>query len=148
MNINTAAHRLLLAASLALVPFAAIASAPSDLDKLADSPACLSQLAAIGFVVDARDQGVSKAQVLKFNRTETGNDALPEELIDNVFKLRSLDRQVFETYGIWHCDTRRRGLPALPLAAVSARLVACLTDPVADSCREVRNLVMGLPGDK
>ncbi|MES2318717.1 MAG: hypothetical protein V4631_14655 [Pseudomonadota bacterium] len=148
MNINTAVFRVLMAACLALVTGAAAAAAPSDLDKLVGSPACLSQLAAIGFAVDARDQGVSKAQVLKFNRSEAGADALPEELIENVFKFRKLERQVFESYGMWYCDARSRGLTALPLADVSAELAECLAKPVGSACLGVRNRVIGLPPDR
>jgi len=145
MNFCSIFPHFLLAVGLALAPCAAIANAPSDLDRLSLRPVCNKVLRGIGTVVESRDQGVSKASILERNRTGREDDALPESLIESVFAYPRVKRPALTAYALWSCHASSYGLEVLPLAAVHAELTKCASPPEGDAClRVVRDRALGI----
>jgi hypothetical protein len=117
-----------------------------DLDDLPVTKACTDELVNLGYVLDARDNGVSKAQIVAFSKSVQTKDAIPREAIDNVYAFPRLNRNVIGMYSAVVCHARTYGVPVQPLAKFETKLRECMEKPENDPCgRAIRNEVVGLP---
>ena len=119
-----------------------------DLDDLPVAKACETEFVNLGYVVEARDKGVSKAQIVEFSKSVRAKDAIPREAIDNVYAFPRLNRNAIGMYSAIACHARTYGVPVQPLSKFEAKLQACMAKPGNDPCgRAIRNEVLGLPPD-
>lgn len=133
--------------TLAVSCFASVAHAasPEELVDLKFSRACFAEMTNLDKVVEARDKGVTKAQIVEFAKTVPPQDAIPRESIDDVFAHSEITRDALFIYWIWACHARTNGVTPASLSKVGNRLQECAKSKGDSTCTEsIRNQVYGL----
>jgi hypothetical protein len=124
----------------------AYATEPAELYELPVPQACLTQLGAMGFLVKARDQGISSEQAQANLRKVRSDIEISKELVANVFDYPDLGMNALERYTLWSCHARAHIIRPLPLKEVAEDTRECYANSRPQECAIIlQNRITGLP---
>lgn len=136
-----------LAALLCCLGHAEVVTA-EDLPSMDMTMACVDEYINVGLLIEARQQGLTKAQALETNRTAQEKYKIDPQAIENAFAQTELSKAALMAHSLWVCAARKRGLTAEPIGTVALELDQCVKRSKGDLCwQQLRNVVWKLPRD-